>query len=106
MGGMEAELITPYGGALVDLVTRDDERRELFDTPLAICEQRDPKGMYARARRGQIREFTGIDDPYETPELRLTTTDCLAEANTDKITRYLVDRCFLGDTVKTNDTNV
>ncbi len=36
-------------------------------TPLAVCEARDPKGLYARARRGEIRRFTGLDDPYEAP---------------------------------------
>jgi bifunctional enzyme CysN/CysC len=49
---------------------------EVFvDTPLAVCEARDPKGLYARARAGEISGFTGIDDPYEAPEhpdLRLT----------------------------------
>ncbi|WP_280413217.1 adenylyl-sulfate kinase [Nocardia asiatica] len=41
---------------------------EVFvDTPLAVCEARDPKGMYAKARAGEIRDFTGIDDPYEAP---------------------------------------
>ena len=48
---------------------------EVFvDTPLEVCEQRDPKGLYAKARAGQITGFTGIDDPYEAPtdpELRL-----------------------------------
>lgn len=45
------------------------------DTPLEVCESRDPKGLYARARAGEIKGFTGIDDPYEPPEepdLRLT----------------------------------
>ncbi len=37
-------------------------------TPLSVCESRDPKGLYKRARAGEIREFTGIDDPYEPPE--------------------------------------
>jgi bifunctional enzyme CysN/CysC len=37
------------------------------DTPLAVCEARDPKGMYAKARAGEICGFTGIDDPYEAP---------------------------------------
>ncbi|WP_067675222.1 adenylyl-sulfate kinase [Nocardia miyunensis] len=42
---------------------------EIFvDTPLEVCERRDPKGLYARARAGQIRDFTGIDSPYERPE--------------------------------------
>ncbi len=38
------------------------------NTPLEICEARDPKGMYAKARRGEIKFFTGISDPYEEPE--------------------------------------
>ncbi|MGN6100645.1 MAG: adenylyl-sulfate kinase, partial [Devosia sp.] len=38
------------------------------DTPLAVCEARDPKGLYARARRGEIKNFTGIDSPFESPE--------------------------------------
>ena len=49
---------------------------EVFvDTPLALCEARDPKGLYAKARAGEITGFTGIDAPYEAPEapdLRLT----------------------------------
>ena len=49
---------------------------EVFvDTPIELCEQRDPKGLYAKARAGEIKGFTGIDDPYETPaapELVLT----------------------------------
>lgn len=57
------------------------------DTPLAICETRDPKGLYKKARTGEIRQFTGIDDPYEPPErpeLRLDgggsqSADSLAE---------------------------
>lgn len=52
---------------------------EVFvDTPLEVCEARDPKGLYAKARAGEIRGFTGIDDPYEAPEhpdLRLTPAD-------------------------------
>ena len=42
---------------------------EVFiDTPLRTCEARDPKGLYARARTGEITGFTGVDDPYEPPE--------------------------------------
>jgi adenylylsulfate kinase-like enzyme len=61
---------------------------EVFvDTPLEECERRDTKGLYARARRGQIRNFTGIDSEYEAPdapEVHLRTTqrsaeDCVAE---------------------------
>lgn len=48
------------------------------DTPIEVCEQRDPKGLYAKARAGEITGFTGIDDPYEAPErpeLRLVPDD-------------------------------
>jgi adenylylsulfate kinase len=73
--------ISPYR-ADRDAVRQQVEQRgqvgdfiEIFlDTPLAICEQRDPKGLYQKARAGEIRQFTGIDDPYEPPlrpELRL-----------------------------------
>jgi bifunctional enzyme CysN/CysC len=56
---------------------------EVFvDTPIELCEQRDPKGLYAKARAGEITGFTGIDDPYEaptTPEHVLTPADGDAE---------------------------
>ena len=52
---------------------------EIFvDAPLAVCEQRDPKGLYKKARAGELPGFTGIDDPYEaplSPELRLTPAE-------------------------------
>jgi len=68
------------------------------DTPIEICEQRDSKGMYARARRGEIKGFTGVDDPYEppiTPEIILTTVDHSPEENARKIIAYLEERGFL-----------
>jgi bifunctional enzyme CysN/CysC len=50
-------------------LVEDGEFMEVFiDTPLEVCEQRDPKGLYAKARRGEIRNFTGIDSDYERPE--------------------------------------
>jgi sulfate adenylyltransferase len=63
------------------------------DTPLAVCEQRDTKGMYAKARRGEIRGFTGVDDPYEPPadaDLVLRTTDCSPEENARAILAHLI----------------
>jgi adenylylsulfate kinase len=49
---------------------------EVFvDTPLGVCEQRDAKGVYAKARRGEIENFTGISDPYETPQNAEITLD-------------------------------
>ena len=67
-------------------------------TPLAVCEQRDVKGLYAKARRGEIKGLTGIDDPYEVPEspdIVLTTTDCDAEECAARIERSLDRRAFL-----------
>ncbi|MFJ8813065.1 adenylyl-sulfate kinase [Amycolatopsis thermoflava] len=67
-----ASLISPYR-ADRDRVREVHERAglpflEVFvDTPLEVCEARDPKGMYAKARAGEIRGFTGVDDPYEAP---------------------------------------
>jgi bifunctional enzyme CysN/CysC len=61
----------------------DGEFVEVFvDTPLAVCEERDPKGLYSKARAGLIRNFTGIDSSYEAPqqpELALETTDTTPE---------------------------
>jgi sulfate adenylyltransferase len=67
-------------------------------TPLDICERRDVKGLYAKARRGEIKGLTGIDDPYEppaTPDLVLTTLDCDAEECAATIERLLEARGFL-----------
>ena len=52
-------------------------RQAFVDTPLEVAEARDPKGLYKKARRGELKNFTGIDSPYEAPEepeLRLDTT--------------------------------
>lgn len=66
---------------------------EVFvDTPLALCEERDVKGLYERARRGEIKEFTGVDDPYEPPnhpELTLETQNSTVEENTRRILDFL-----------------
>lgn len=66
---------------------------EIFvDTPLAVCEQRDPKGLYKRARAGEIQGFTGIDDPYEPPtkaELVLASGSQDAETLADMVVKYL-----------------
>ena len=58
------------------------------DTPLAVAEERDPKGLYAKARRGELTNFTGIDSPYEppeNPEVRIDTSTVSAEAAADEI---------------------
>jgi bifunctional enzyme CysN/CysC len=52
-----------------ELVEEGEFFEVFIDTPLEVCEQRDPKGLYAKARRGEIKNFTGIDSDYEPPEL-------------------------------------
>jgi sulfate adenylyltransferase len=72
---------------------------EVFvDTPIEVCEQRDAKGMYARARRGEIKGFTGVDDPYEppiAPEVTLDTVNESPERCAGRIIAYLARAGFL-----------
>jgi len=71
----------------------DGEFVEIFvDTPLALAESRDPKGLYARARAGEIKNFTGIDAPYEepvSPDLHLRTENTDPEALAEQVIAYL-----------------
>ncbi|MBY4870089.1 sulfate adenylyltransferase subunit CysN [Burkholderia sp. Bp9017] len=71
-----------------------DEFVEVFvDTPLAVAEERDPKGLYKKARKGELKHFTGIDSPYEPPaqpELRIDTVAESPEAAADRIVAYLL----------------
>lgn len=70
-----------------------------MDTPLEVCEERDVKGLYAKARRGEIKGFTGIDDPYEppvNPEFTLTAANVSPEENA----RILVDKLIEMDYVQ------
>ena len=69
---------------------------EVFvDTPLADAEKRDPKGLYAKARAGEIKNFTGIDSPYEVPEnaeIVIDTMAMSAEEAADRIVAELIER--------------
>lgn len=92
--------ISPYRAVRDDIRSMiGDGFTEVFvDTPLEVCEERDTKGLYAKARRGEIKGFTGIDDPYEppvNPELRLKTTDKTPEDNARLITEYLIGQGYL-----------
>ncbi|HSM68176.1 MAG TPA: adenylyl-sulfate kinase, partial [Xanthomonadales bacterium] len=89
--GFVASEITKNGGVAIcaPIAPYRDIRREVrsmvtplggfcevhVSTALEVCEQRDRKGLYAKARRGEIKQFTGIDDPYETPEQAEVTID-------------------------------
>ena len=74
----------------------ESEFLEIFvDTPIAICESRDPKGLYKKARAGALKNFTGIDSPYEPPDrpdIHLTGGEAPAEALVDQITREMQRR--------------
>ncbi|NOX62829.1 MAG: bifunctional sulfate adenylyltransferase/adenylylsulfate kinase [Chloroflexi bacterium] len=112
MGFVASEIVRHGGVAVCAAVspyraTRNDVRNmvgkdryiEVFvDTPLEICEQRDAQGMYAKARRGEIKGFTGIDDPYEPPrhpEIHLDGANRTPEENARLIMDYLLERGFV-----------
>ena len=69
---------------------------EVFvDTPIEVCELRDPKGLYKKARAGEIKGFTGIDDPYEapeSPELVLSAAEKTPDVLADEVLLYLVQQ--------------
>ncbi len=77
----------------------DGEFVEIFvDTPLPVAEERDPKGLYKKARRGELKNFTGIDSPYEAPEkpeIRIDTTQMTPEAAADAVVSFLEERGLL-----------
>ncbi len=107
--GFVASEIVRHGGIVICAAispwraTRDDVRNMIgpdfievyLDTPLEVCEARDSKGLYARARAGEIRGFTGIDDPYEpplNPEVTLQTVERDAEENAAIVLDLLHER--------------
>ena len=81
-----------------DLVEADEFIEVFVDTPIEVCMQRDPKGLYEKARAGTIKNFTGVDSPYETPEtpeLTIKTATAPAEAHAQAIVAYLRERGYL-----------
>jgi len=102
--GFVAAEIVRHGGVVICAAispyqaTRDEVRAmvgtnrfvEVFvDTPLEVCESRDPKGLYAKARRGELRGFTGVDDPYERPEAPEITLDTVAQTVEENVRAIL-----------------
>ncbi len=94
-------LISPFGIARdqVRAMVGEDRFFEIFvDTPLDVCETRDVKGLFAKAKRGEVTGVTGVDDTYErprSPELSLITTDVSPEECAEQIIRLLTERGFL-----------
>lgn len=93
--------VSPYRATRNDVRSMFDKEKfvEVFvSTPLEVCEERDLKGMYAKARRGEIKNFTGIDDPYEPPlhaEIQIDTVNNTAEENAQLILRFLIEKGFV-----------
>ncbi|MCZ7546959.1 MAG: bifunctional sulfate adenylyltransferase/adenylylsulfate kinase [Anaerolineae bacterium] len=93
--------ISPYRATRNDvrnMVGADNYVEVFVDTPLEVCEARDTKGLYAKARRGEITGFTGIDDPYEPPEhaeVTLDTVEATPEENARRIMAYLAAKGFV-----------
>ena len=78
-----------------ELVEQGEFFEVFVDTPISVAEQRDPKGLYKKARRGELTNFTGIDSPYEppeNPEIRIDTTACSPEEAAELIVSHLVAR--------------
>jgi bifunctional enzyme CysN/CysC len=96
-----ASFISPFASErrMVRDLLEPDEFIEIFvDTPLEICEARDPKGLYKKARAGEIANFTGVEQEYEAPaapELVLNTVDSSAEEAAEKVLRFLRTRGIL-----------
>jgi bifunctional enzyme CysN/CysC len=81
-----------------DLLPEGEFYEVYIDAPLSVAERRDPKGLYKKARRGEIKHFTGIDSPYEppeNPELRVDTTKLSAEAAAEQIVAILQEHGVL-----------
>ncbi len=96
--GVIASFISPY--RKIRKILRDEIPNfiEVFaDAPLEVCEKRDRKGLYKKARRGEIQNFTGISDPYEppeNPEIELRTDKLLPNECIEKIIKYLQDNNY------------
>ncbi len=88
--------ISPYQDARDFVRDLCDDFTEVYiSTPLEECERRDVKGLYEKARKGEITQFTGIDDPYEepeNPELTIDTTSVSVEEAVERVLDYLSDQ--------------
>jgi sulfate adenylyltransferase len=100
-GAVICAAVSPYRETRnrVRAMMRQDAFIETFvDTPVDVCEQRDVKGFYGKARAGQIKGFTGVDDPYEppaNPEITLQTKGVTPQHNAEIIMEYLIKQGFL-----------
>jgi adenylylsulfate kinase len=92
--------ISPYRAVREEVRGKIEHFVEVFvDTPLDVCEERDVKGLYSKARSGEIPEFTGVSDPYEpppAPEVHVVTADRDAKASAAQVIDYLEGAALTG----------
>jgi len=94
-------LVSPYKMAREEIRNMFGEEKfvEVYvNAPIEVCEERDVKGLYKKAKEGLIKGFTGIDDPYEppdNPEIVLDTKSLSPQESAYKIVKYLEERGFL-----------
>ncbi len=85
--------------AFVENLVDKGEFIEIFiDTPLQVCEKRDPKGLYQKARAGKIKDFTGIDSPYEAPlnpQILIENDGMSVSEASDRIVDYLIEKGYI-----------
>jgi adenylylsulfate kinase-like enzyme len=78
---------------MVRELVQEGEFVEVFvNTPIEVCEKRDPKGLYAKARAGQLPHFTGVTSPYEAPEaaeIEIDSSKMTVAESVDRVIRYL-----------------
>ncbi len=77
------------------IIGSDDFFEVFVDTPLDVCEQRDVKGLYAKARSGEVKDFTGISAPFEappSPSIRIATADRSEEESTTELLNFILQR--------------
>lgn len=93
--------ISPFASdrAMARTKLEDNEFIEVFiDTPIEVCEQRDPKGLYKKARQGEIKDFTGIDSDYdipELPEIHVKTAEQSIEECAQQVVNFLKQKGFI-----------
>lgn len=95
-------LIAPYSSSrykVRNMASANGNYVEVFvSTPVNICEKRDPKGLYAKARQGLIKNFTGIDDPYEIPEepeISIDTSEMTVDEAVNKVMEFLLENEYI-----------
>lgn len=82
----------------VNIIGKSDMSIVYINTPLEVCEERDVKGLYKKARNGQIKGFTGIDSPFEAPikpELEIKTSNLSVDDSADILLRFVLKKVLL-----------